>query len=211
MKLCIFIREEGREADYVLKATIDLDLKSMEDFWNEAKDHNYSFLGNNSSDAVIKVLEAGNDDFYLISQAFGPTTRKPNPNWTQTDYIIWIREKLTNFRLQGIQHGLRRKWYIFFNIERNVNGISLFDVRNSMLSLIVFCVQRIGNTNLCGKWTLTVLKDKWTFKKELNRGMFRKRTKFREENQNIKGRMIDFKQQIYTDKKDVKVLLLVCT
>lgn len=108
-RLNLLIREEGREADYVLKATIDLDLRAMEDFWSEAKSHNYSFLGNNSSDAVIKVLESGNDDFYIISQTFAPTTREPSPNWTQNDYIIWIREKLASFRMQGIQHGLRRK------------------------------------------------------------------------------------------------------
>lgn len=107
VKFWNFIREEGREADYVLKASIDLDLRAMEEFWNNAKNHNYSFLGNNCSDAVMKVLESGNDEFVLITQAFAPT-RQPNPNWTQRDWMIWIREKLADFRLQGIHHALRR-------------------------------------------------------------------------------------------------------
>ncbi len=103
-----FIREEGREADYVLKASIDLDIKAMEDCWNEAKGHNYSFLGNSCSDAVMKVLESGNDDFSIKSRSFAPT-REPSSNWTQNDYIVWICEKLEEFRLQGIHHPLRRK------------------------------------------------------------------------------------------------------
>lgn len=100
-------REEGREADYVLKASIDLDLRAMEEYWNDAKEHNYSFLGNNCSDAIIKVLQAGNDDFFLTSQALAPA-REPTPNWSQQDHIIWIHEKLANFRLQGVHHALRR-------------------------------------------------------------------------------------------------------
>ncbi|KAG4080196.1 hypothetical protein HA402_008267 [Bradysia odoriphaga] len=63
-------REEGREADYVLKATIDLDLKAMEEFWSDAKEHNYSYIGNHSSDAVIKVLQSGNDEFFLSPTPF---------------------------------------------------------------------------------------------------------------------------------------------
>lgn len=74
----------------------------MEQFWSNAKEHNYSYLGNNCTDAVMKVLEAGSDDFFLISQSF-TSTREPNSNWTQRDYIIWIREKLANFRMQGLQ------------------------------------------------------------------------------------------------------------
>lgn len=92
----------------MLKASIDLDLKAMEEFWNNAKDHNYSFLGNNCSDAVMKVLESGNDDFVLLSELY-PSTREPNPNWTNSDYIIWIREKLINFRLQGVHYAFKRQ------------------------------------------------------------------------------------------------------
>lgn len=91
----------------MLKSSIDLDLRAMEIFWDEAKSHNYSFLGNNCSDAVVKVLESGNDEFFPISQAFAPT-REPSPNWTQRDHIIWIREKLADFRLQGVHHAFRR-------------------------------------------------------------------------------------------------------
>lgn len=79
----------------------------MEECWNNAKDQNYSYLGNNCSDAVIKVLEAGNDDFLLVLPAFAPT-REPNPNWKQRDYIIWIRDRLSDFRLQGVHHAFKR-------------------------------------------------------------------------------------------------------
>lgn len=96
----------------MLKASIDLDVNAMEEYWKNAKDQNYSFLGHNCSDAVIKVLEAGNDDFLLAPQAFAPNlfapNREPKPNWTQRDYIIWIHEKLAGFRLQGVHHAFKR-------------------------------------------------------------------------------------------------------
>lgn len=102
----LIIREEGREADYVLKATIELDLKAMEEFWSDAKEHNYSYIGNHSSDAVMKVLEAGNDEFVVTTNPF-IQIREPNANWTESDYVIWIREKIASFRLQGVKRGLR--------------------------------------------------------------------------------------------------------
>lgn len=58
-----FISEEGRDADRVYKTTIGLDLIALEQFWENAKRRDYSFLTNNCTDAVIQTLKAGNHDF----------------------------------------------------------------------------------------------------------------------------------------------------
>jgi len=98
---------EGRSPDEVLKVNLEVDTSAMEQFWATFKSERYSLTTCNCSDAVIRVLEAGNNDFFLASQAF-PPTREPNRSWTNTDYFVWLRMKLADFRLQAIRRCTKR-------------------------------------------------------------------------------------------------------